>query len=450
MKSRQQKSTRRTTSRQTTARQATGRQAKAPQPKPAGAGRKEADHGPKAAGPGQQATGGQEELTPRQKMSRDMKIHGHSPRTQVAYLRAIEKLAVYYGLSPVLLTEEQVANYLLYLKTEKGFAPSSMRIVHAAIKFFYTYPYPREWKLLTMIRSERERRLPDVLSIPEVQAIIGCCRKVHHRAFLWTVYSCGLRLDEGRCLQVGDIDSGRMMIHVHRGKGAQDRYVPLPESTLQMLRAYWRTHRNPVWIFPALGRDLRAGQAAGQPMPRSTVQGALRRAVAELGFRKRISMHTLRHSWATHALEAGVNLRLIQRYLGHRSLQTTTLYLHLTNEGEAEAYRRLNEIMAPPPNPIMPPAGLETAPAAPAGQAAATGTAVAARQPVKQRVAKKRPVKKGPAKKTPPTQKQAAGTRAAGKTPAETGTPRKGSAAAGRAARRASGGKKGGRHGHAG
>jgi hypothetical protein len=235
--------------------------------------------------------------------------------------------------------------------------------------------------------------MPDVLSVEQVRAIMRTCRTIHNRTFLWTVYSCGLRLSEALALQVGDIDSQRMMIHVHRGKGAQDRYVPLPQSTLEMLRKYWLVHRNPVWVFPAWGRDLKEASTSDRPMPRSTVQGALRRVVRELRLHKRISVHTLRHSWATHALEAGVNLRLIQRYLGHRSLQTTTLYLHLTKAGEAEAYRRINELMSLEQTG---PAATETSASVAASPQA---TAVLEKRPVKKRVPKKRPVKKGPAKK---------------------------------------------------
>jgi site-specific recombinase XerD len=269
--------------------------------------------------------------------------------------------------------------------------------VYSGLKFFFGYTVKRQWDLLEMIRGERDRRLPDVLSIDEVQAIVRSCRTLHNKTYLWTVYSCGLRLDEGLCLKVGDIDSQRMMIHVHRGKGAQDRYVPLPESTLKMLRAYWLTHRNPQWLFPALGRDLKDAARANRPMPRSTVQGALRRVVAQLGLRKRVSIHTLRHSWATHALEAGVNLRLIQRYLGHRSLQTTTLYLHLTNTGEEDAYRRINEVMTCQDTPPAEQAPTEPQPLQ--GTKPSSPAAVATKRPVKKRTAKKRPVKKGPAQK---------------------------------------------------
>ena len=331
----------------------------------------------------------------RDKMDHDMQIAGLSQRTREAYLRAVRQLVEHYAVPPGRLDEGQVQGYLLYLKNKKGYSPASMRIVHAGIKFFFSYTLKRDWELLGMIRAERERRLPDVLSVDEVRAIVRACRTVHNRTFLWTVYSCGLRLTEALWLQTGDIDGKRMMIHVHRGKGARDRYVPLPQSTLDMLRAYWRRHRNPVWVFPAWGRDLRQAASATRPMPRSTVQGALRRVVAELGLQKRISIHTLRHSWATHALEAGVNLRLIQRYLGHRSLQTTTVYLHLTNEGEAEAYRRINELMSPLAT------GRTQAESSPSASAGSKATAVLQKRPVKKRAGRKQPVKKGPAQKRP-------------------------------------------------
>ena len=136
------------------------------------------------------------------------------------------------------------------------------------------------------------------------------------------------------------------LVHVHRGKGAKDRYVPLPPRTLLMLRDYWATHRNPVWVFPATGRNHKGGPSATQPMGKASVQGALRRVVLQLGMRKTISVHTLRHSYATHLLEAGVNLRLIQQYLGHSSLQTTTVYLHLTSTGQEHARETIDALMA--------------------------------------------------------------------------------------------------------
>ena len=197
------------------------------------------------------------------------------------------------------------------------------------------------------LRVCRDKKLPDVLSVDEVRQLIAAVCTVHNRTYFWTVYSLGLRLGEGLHLQVGDIDSARMMVHVHRGKGAKDRYVPLPSRTLAMLRAYWVTHRHPHWLFPATGRDHRQATLADGPMDKSSVQGAMRRVVRELKFRKAISIHSLRHSYATHLLEAGVNLRLIQQYLGHTSLQTTMVYLHLTTVSQEQAVSRIEALMGP-------------------------------------------------------------------------------------------------------
>jgi integrase len=168
----------------------------------------------------------------------------------------------------------------------------------------------------------------------------------HNRAFLCTVYACGLRLQEALYLEVADIDSDRMMIHVHRGKGAKDRLVPLPRRTLETLRAHWKTHRNPRFIFPAQGRDGRSGPSASSPMAIASVQGAMRGAKARAGITKRgVSIHTLRHAYATHLLEAGVNLRVIQRHMGHSSLETTMVYLHLTHTGQEQAYALIDALM---------------------------------------------------------------------------------------------------------
>jgi integrase len=145
------------------------------------------------------------------------------------------------------------------------------------------------------------------------------------------VYSCGLRLQEGLHLEVSDIDSARMTVHVHRGKGAKDRYVPLPGATLGLLRKHWGAHRNPTLLFPATGRGHRAAPGATTPLATSSVQGAFRQAVVAAGIQKhQVSVHTLRHCYATHLLEAGVNIRAIQRYTGHTDLESTMVYLHLT------------------------------------------------------------------------------------------------------------------------
>jgi site-specific recombinase XerD len=283
--------------------------------------------------------------TLRQKMIQDLQLAGLSEGTQERYVRLVRQLADHYHTPPDQLTEKQLREYFLYLKNEKRYAAGTLRGVYAALKFFYTKTAPRAWSTLTNLKVPRQKSLPDVLSVEEVRRLIGSIRKNYLRVYLWTVYSCGLRLSEGLHLQVRDIDKDRMLIHVHRGKGAKDRYVPLPGPTLEMLRKHWATHRNPVWLFPSKTRKVESARAATQPLDKGVVQSALRRAVAQLGIQKRVSMHTLRHSYATHLLEAGVNLRLIQKYLGHSHLQTTMVYLHLTNVGEEQALATINKLM---------------------------------------------------------------------------------------------------------
>lgn len=285
-------------------------------------------------------------ITPlRQQMQQDLQLAGLSERTQEAYLRAVRQLADHFHKAPDRLSEAQLREYLLYLKNHKQFAPSSLIVAASGIKFFYTHTAPRDWKTLQKLRVPRAKTLPDVLTIDEVRRLIDAVRTPHNRTYFWTVYSLGLRLQEGLNLQVGDIDSARMLVHVHHGKGAKDRYVPLPLRTLSLLRLYWATHRHRLWLFPATGRDHQHAASATGPMERSSVQGAMRRVVQELDLHKAISIHTLRHSYATHLLEAGVNLRLIQQYLGHSSLQTTMVYLHLTSLGQEQARAAIDRVM---------------------------------------------------------------------------------------------------------
>jgi len=283
--------------------------------------------------------------TLREKMTHDLQLCGLSERTQEAYLRAVRQLADYYGTPPDRLREKQLRDYFLYLKNEKKFAPATLKMAYYGIRYFYTHTAPRKSATLEKLRVPREKRLPDVLTVEEVHRLIHAIRTLHNKTYLWTVYSLGLRLTEGLNLQVGDIDGQRKLVHVHRGKGAKDRYVPLPSRTLLMLREYWAMHRNPKLLFPSTGRNHKQAATATEPMAKDSVQGAMRRVVEQLGFKKRVSIHTLRHSYATHLLEAGVSLRLIQQYLGHSSLQTTMVYLHLTSAGQEQAREKIDALM---------------------------------------------------------------------------------------------------------
>ena len=283
--------------------------------------------------------------TLREKMTHDLQLCGLSERTQEAYLRAVRQLADYYGTPPDRLSEGQLRDYFLYLKNDKKFAPASLKMAYYGIRYFYTHTAPRKWATLERMRVPKEKRLPDVLTVDEVRRLIAAVRTLHNQTYLWTVYSLGLRLQEGLNLHIGDVDGQRMLVHVHRGKGAKDRYVPLPSRTLLMLRQYWVMHHNPRLLFPATGRDHKQAATASEPMAKDSVQGAMRRVVAQLGLQKRVSVHTLRHSYATHLLEAGVSLRLIQQYLGHSSLQTTMVYLHLTSAGQEQAREKIDALM---------------------------------------------------------------------------------------------------------
>ena len=282
----------------------------------------------------------------RERMRADLQLAGLSERTEEAYLRAVRQLAEHFERPPDQLSEPEVREYLLFLKNEKGFAAGSLRIAYYGIRFFFRRTVPRDWPTLEQVRIPKQETLPDVLSIEEVRRLIDAVRLPHHQTYLWTVYSLGLRRNEALHLEVGDIDSARGLVHVHRGKGAKDRYVPLPTRTLGVLRDYWATHHHPLWLFPAVGPDRRASTTASRPMQAQSVDAALRRVVRELGVRKRVSIHTLRHSYATHLLEAGVVLPRIQRYLGHRSLRSTMIYLHLTSQGQEQAIARIERLMA--------------------------------------------------------------------------------------------------------
>jgi integrase/recombinase XerD len=286
-------------------------------------------------------------MTPlRQRMIEDLQLRGLSERTQEMYVRAVRQLAEHYQQSPAQMTEEELRDYFLYLKNVKHSSRSASTIALCGIKFFYEHTLKRDWTTLTFVRPPQEHKLPVILSLEEVHTILQCVRLPRYRACLTTIYACGLRLQEGTHLQIPDIDSARMFVHLRCGKGAKDRYVPLPQRTLALLRQYWKTHRNPTWLFPAPGRGGIGMATASEPMSRSSVQDAFRAALKQSGVHKHASVHTLRHSYATHLLEAGVNLRLIQAYLGHNSPTTTALYTHLTVKADAMARDALTALMA--------------------------------------------------------------------------------------------------------
>jgi site-specific recombinase XerD len=278
--------------------------------------------------------------TLRQRMIEDMQLHSFSERTQDSYLRAVRQLAAYFNKPPDQINEEELRQYFLYLKNVKKASHSTITLALCGIKFFYERTLLRQWATLALVRPPREKKLPVVLSVDEVRQILSRVRRWRYRVCLSTIYACGLRLQEGLHLQIGQIDGGRQLLHVCHGKGGKDRYVPLPQPVLDMLRQYWATHRDPVWIFPSSHQTVKG------PMDASGLQRAFRAALLDSGIQKPATVHTLRHSYATHLLEAGLNLRLIQLYLGHASPNTTAIYTHLTQPSEDLAIQAVNRVVA--------------------------------------------------------------------------------------------------------
>jgi len=282
----------------------------------------------------------------RKRMIECLQLRGLSERTQESYVRAVRQLAEHYHKSPDLITEEELRQYFLYIKNVKHYSRSTATIAICGIKFFFERTLEKDWTTFSLVRPAPEKKLPVILSLAEVRQILSHIRLPRYKVCLTTIYSCGLRLQEGTNLRVADIDSARLMIHVRHGKGAKDRYVPLPERTLQLLRQYWQQHHNPVLLFPAEGRNHIDLARSTEPMSKSSVQDAFHAALQESGNNKRASVHTLRHSWATHLLEAGVNLRLIQEWLGHNSPATTSVYTHLTVKAEQLGAAAINQLMS--------------------------------------------------------------------------------------------------------
>jgi integrase/recombinase XerD len=282
----------------------------------------------------------------RERMLEDLKLHGLAKSTQNLYVQAVRQLAKYCRKPPDQITEEELRQYFLYLTQVKKIAPSTLTVAVCGIRFFYEHTLHRQWTILNLVRSPKEKKLPEVLTIEEVRRILGCVHHLCFKACLSTIYACGLRIQEGTHLQVVDIDSVSEIIHIRAGKGGKDRNVPLPQSILKVLRQYWATHRNPVWMYPSRNKEgIYHLDAATKPMTVRAVQRAFLGALQESGVTKEATVHTLRHSWATHLYEAGVELRIIQAYLGHASPATTSIYTHLTPKTTEPAKQTINQVL---------------------------------------------------------------------------------------------------------
>ena len=245
-----------------------------------------------------------------------------------------------------MVSAEELRQYFIYLKNERKFSRPSSTQALCAIKLFWEKTLQRVWPAeVELARANPQFKLPVILSAQEVRRVLAQVKGLDHRVCLTTIYSCGLRLGEGLRLQVSDVDSQRMFLHIRGGKGNKDRYVPLPERTLQLLRQQWKSHRHPMLLFPAKGRGGLGAPTANEPVSRTALQGAFRLALKASGLTKKAHIHTLRHSYATHLLEQGENLRQLQVNLGHRSPTATVIYTHLTTLCQTQHQQRINKFM---------------------------------------------------------------------------------------------------------
>jgi len=276
----------------------------------------------------------------RRRMIEDMGLKGFTEATQECYVSAARQLAKHYHRSPAEISEEEVRAFFLHLIHQQGAAPSTVRQYLYGIKFLYETTLGRQWTLFDVLQPAKRKKLPVVLSQEEVPRILSEVRNIKHRTALWTIYSCGLRLLECTHLRLADIDVDRMQLWVRNGKGGRDRFVPLPCKTWKAIEDWrQRSGTSGAYIFP--------GQDGGSPLHPSALQRAFKLALQQSGVNKPASVHTLRHSYATHLLESGVNLRVIQQSLGHRSPQTTAIYTHLTTRSLDAARYALENMTRP-------------------------------------------------------------------------------------------------------
>ena len=287
---------------------------------------------------------GETMTTLRSRMLEDLKLRGFAPSTREHYVTAVRKLAEHYQRSPDQLAEDDIRRYFVHLTHVKKIARSTATVALAGIHFFYEKTLGREWRVFDLARPPRRKKLPVILAREEVWSIFRQVQRDAYRVCLTIIYACGLRATEGTHIQVSDIDGKRQMLHVH-GKRGKDRYVPIPGAALELLRQHWRTHRSPHWLFPSPYRHGGQQGTERQCVSRETIWGTFHAALEATGIRKKACVHTLRHSYATHLLEDGVSLRLIQAFLGHKSLKTTAIYTHLTEKVRHAAVRPIDGLM---------------------------------------------------------------------------------------------------------
>lgn len=275
----------------------------------------------------------------------ELTLRGKSPKTIDLYARCLRQVSDFFDTCPDQLSTDQLRQYFMHLVEHRSW--SLVKIARNALQSFYQYVLDKPWEYVPIAKPPKVQSLQDVLSLAEVGQLISRTRKLSYQVYFLTTYSLGLRLSEALNLTIADVDSHLMRVHVRCGKGKKDRFVPLPLMTLKALRRYWATHRHPDLLFPGTPSSYSSLGAGAKPrvMDRGGVQKAIKQVALECGIRKHVHIHSLRHSFATHLLENGVNLRSIQTLLGHASPVTTARYTRMTDEAQQNSALMINAVV---------------------------------------------------------------------------------------------------------
>lgn len=277
------------------------------------------------------------------KHCKHLKLAGYQPKTIEAYARAIRRIGNYFDCKLGNLSKDQLLDYFYDLLESHSW--NTVKLDLYGLQFFYTHVLQKTWERIPLIKQPKVTRIPDILTVKQINQLVAATRVIDYRVFFFTAYSMGLRISEGINLTVSDIDSDHMRVHIRDGKGNKDRFVPMPHKTLQVLKQFWLLRRHPEFIFPNRKRGEKNAHLVDRPLERGGIQVAIKKLVDQLWPNKRISCHSLRHSYATHLLNAGVDLIELQKNLGHVSLLTTARYTHLTTISHDNAYAKINGIV---------------------------------------------------------------------------------------------------------
>ena len=266
----------------------------------------------------------------------NLRLQGKRPSTIDAYARAVRRITAFFDKSPDNLSIQELKTYFHQLIQTHSW--STIKLDRNGLQFFYRYTLNKQWEWLSIVKPPQVKRLPDILTTAQVSRVINNTKQLRYQVFFLTLYSMGLRLSEGLNLTVYDIDSDSMQVHLRNAKGGKDRMAPLPKPVLIALRAYWKTHRHERLLFPG------KGSASHNHMDKGSVQKALKKVLADCRLHKNISPHSLRHCFATHLLEQGLDLRSLQHLLGHASLNTTAKYTQLTKLKQHDITKAVNRL----------------------------------------------------------------------------------------------------------